>query len=177
VQEGRSDALLAAGHVGMIERMRVMAATTADIPSWLEIVDEVEPLFGPMPDFRTTLENNIRRGTALAARSKDGSVLGGVLFSIRADHAVISWLAVRSTHRRAGIGTVLLSQALRLTSPLDVVVDTFGPDNAGGAPARRLYARGGFIALDAQSVGPDGTTREQWLLRRSARLRGGGHDA
>jgi GNAT superfamily N-acetyltransferase len=177
VLEGRSGAFPAAGWVGMIERMRVIAATEADIGSWLEIVGEVEPLFGPMPDFRTRLENNIRRGTALAARSADGSVLGGVLFKIRADHAVISWLAVRSTSRRAGIGTVLLAQALRLTSTLDVVVDTFGPDKAGGGAARRLYARSGFIAVDTQSVGPDGTTREQWLLRRSARLRGNGHDA
>jgi hypothetical protein len=40
----------------MIERMRVIAATEADVGSWLEIVREVEPLFGPMPDFRTTLE-------------------------------------------------------------------------------------------------------------------------
>jgi GNAT superfamily N-acetyltransferase len=161
----------------MIEGMRVIAATEADMPSWLEIVDEVEPLFGPMPDFRTRLENNIRRGTALAARSTDGSVLGGVLFCIRADPAVISWLAVRSTHRRAGIGTVLLSQALRLTATMDVVVNTFGPDNAGGGPARRLCARSGFIAVDTQGLGQDGTSREQWLLRRSARLRDGEHDA
>ena len=134
----------AAGGVAMIEPVRVSAATEADIPSWLEIVDEVEPLFGPMPDFRTVLENNIRRGTALAARSADGSVLGGVLVSIRAEHATISWLAVRSTSRRSGIGTVLVSGALRLTSTLDVVVDTFGPDQAGGPAARRLYARAGF---------------------------------
>ncbi len=34
-------------------------ATQADISSWLEIVREVEPLFGPMPDFKVTLLQKI----------------------------------------------------------------------------------------------------------------------
>ena len=37
----------------------VHLATLADITSWLEIVREVEPLFGPMPMFDATLENKI----------------------------------------------------------------------------------------------------------------------
>jgi hypothetical protein len=39
--------------------------TRDDVASWLEIVREVEPLFGPMPDFESTLRRNIGRGTAL----------------------------------------------------------------------------------------------------------------
>lgn len=32
----------------------VVAAIERDVPSWLEIVCEVEPMFGPMPDFEET---------------------------------------------------------------------------------------------------------------------------
>jgi len=36
--------------------MNAMPATESDIPTWLEIVREVEPLFGPMPDFEVILD-------------------------------------------------------------------------------------------------------------------------
>jgi hypothetical protein len=54
-------------------------ATREDVASWLEVVREVELLFGPMPDFESVLFRNIGRGTALCVRDASGQVLGGVL--------------------------------------------------------------------------------------------------
>ena len=59
--------------------------TREDVPSWLEIAREVEPLFGPMPEFEATLLRNIARGTALCVRDASGQVLGGALLGALAD--------------------------------------------------------------------------------------------
>ncbi|MBL6939487.1 MAG: hypothetical protein ISS15_05180 [Alphaproteobacteria bacterium] len=58
------------------------AATEADISSWLELVREVEPLFGPIPMFDTTLTTKIREGDALCVREGD-CVTGGMLLARR----------------------------------------------------------------------------------------------
>jgi hypothetical protein len=50
--------------------MRAELATTMDVPSWSEIVREVEPLFGSMPDFEAMLIREIDQGAALCIRSK-----------------------------------------------------------------------------------------------------------
>ena len=42
--------------------MRAELATTMDVPSWSEIVREVEPLFGSMPDFEAMLIRMIDQG-------------------------------------------------------------------------------------------------------------------
>ncbi len=57
---------------------------------WLEPAREVEPLFGPTPDFEVTLRRNISRGTALCVRDAAGQVLGGVL--LWAARTQITWL-------------------------------------------------------------------------------------
>ncbi|MGC1289368.1 MAG: hypothetical protein WA895_41145, partial [Streptosporangiaceae bacterium] len=57
----------------------VSEGTEDDVASWLEIAREVEPLFGPMPDFESTLRRNISRGTALCVRDPSGQVLGGMM--------------------------------------------------------------------------------------------------
>jgi hypothetical protein len=57
----------------------VSEGTRDDVASWLELAREVEPLFGPTPDFEATIRRNISRGTALCVRDADGRVLGGVL--------------------------------------------------------------------------------------------------
>jgi hypothetical protein len=42
--------------------MRAELATTLDVPSWSEIVREVEPLFGSMADFEAMLVRKIDQG-------------------------------------------------------------------------------------------------------------------
>jgi hypothetical protein len=52
--------------------MRAELATTMDVPSWSEIVREVEPLFGSTPDFE-----RLDRVRNLAASGYVGTGLSG----------------------------------------------------------------------------------------------------
>jgi len=144
----------------------VSDGTQDDVASWLEIVREVEPLFGPMPDFESTLLRNISRGTALCVRDATGQVLGGLLMRA-APHTQITWLAVRSSARRRGVGQALVTEALRrCLPPCEVLVDTFGQDNIEGFPARRLYESFGFVPRERLPDGPQGSSRQRFQLRR-----------
>ncbi|MHB8467973.1 MAG: GNAT family N-acetyltransferase, partial [Acidimicrobiales bacterium] len=78
-------------------------ATSADISSWLQVVREVEPLFGPMPAFDGTLERSIARAGAWCVRDEGGAVVGGMILS-RVEDAKINWLAVRRSARGRGHG-------------------------------------------------------------------------
>lgn len=144
----------------------VSEGTRDDVASWLEIAREVEPLFGPMPDFESTLRRNISRGTALCVRDASGRVLGGLLLRA-APHRQITWLAVRSSARRKGVGYALVAEALRRCPPPgEVVVDTFGEDNMEGYAARRLYESFGFMTGEYLPDGPEGGSRQRFRLRR-----------
>ena len=144
----------------------VNGATPDDVASWLELARGVEPLFGPMPDFEATIHRNITRGTALCVRDAGGRVLGGVLLRA-APRTQITWLAVRSSARRRGVGHALVAAALcRCPPPCDVLVDTFGEDNVEGYPARRLYESFGFVPGEYLPAGPAGGSRQRFRLRR-----------
>jgi GNAT superfamily N-acetyltransferase len=145
----------------------VVDATSHDVASWLEIVREVEPLFGPMPDFAATLARGIEVGTAVCVRDERSEVVGGALFRTARD-AHINWLAVRSSARGRGVGHALVAEILRRCPPAgDVAVDTFGEDNADGRPARRLYESFGFVAAEHLARGPEGGSRQRFRLRRT----------
>ena len=143
----------------------VREATREDVASWLEIVREVEPLFGPMPDFEAVLLRNIGRGTALCIRDANGQVLGGVLRQAPPD-ARINWLAVRASARRRGVGRALVADVLgRCHPPCEVLVETFGADNAEGRPARALYESFGFVPAEHLPNGPEGGSRQRFRLQ------------
>ncbi|HEY4940866.1 MAG TPA: GNAT family N-acetyltransferase [Rhizomicrobium sp.] len=147
--------------------MRAEPATAADIASWLEIVRQVEPLFGDMPMFDLTLKTKIAEGAALCVRSPEGGVLGGVLLGGEAPDHWIRWLAVRASARRGGIGAALLGEVLaRRPGPCTISLGTFGEDIIDGRPARRLYERFGFVAGAMLPRGPEGGTRQRYTLVR-----------
>jgi ribosomal protein S18 acetylase RimI-like enzyme len=152
--------------IGQSERVWVAVdAERHDVPSWLEIVREVESLFGPMPDFEATLTRNVERRSAICVRDVRGRVLGGALLRDPPD-AQIAWLAVRLSARGQGIGRALVAEALRrYDSATEATVDTFGEDNAEGRPARRLYESFGFSAAERLGRGPEGGTRQRFRLR------------
>ena len=149
-------------------RPAVRLATNADIASWLDIVREVEPLFGPMPQFDVTLKNSIARGAALCADNGKGVVTGGLLLGGEAPDHWIRWLAVRCSARGKGIGATLVEDAMaRCSPPCTISLATFGADNAQGKPARSLYQRLGFVAGKMLPRGPEGGTRQRFTLVRS----------
>ncbi|MBN1137328.1 MAG: GNAT family N-acetyltransferase [Anaerolineae bacterium] len=154
---------------------RVVTAQTEDIPAWLELAAEVEPLFGPMvddPGFLQALIKNVERGTALCVREADGPpgapLLGGLLFSPKPPVYTIGWLAVEQAHRRRQIGQRLVEHVFDLAArPAEFVVTTFGPDNRAGEPARRFYERMGFHPAERAADGPEGGSRQ--VFRRLIR--------
>lgn len=144
----------------------VDSAHPRDIESWLELAEDVEPLFGPMPDIRSVIERNIARGSALVVRDEDGYAVGGLLLGGADDERRISWLAVRVAARRRGIGHALVDEAVRRVGrPCTLSVVTFGPDVAGGDLARRLYTSLGFRPGPMVAPGPDGGSRQRFERR------------
>ena len=143
----------------------VVAAEPRDVASWLEVVREVEPLFGPMPGFEAALTRKIGNGTAVCARDAAGQVLGGALLRV-VPHAEIAWLAVRTSARGQGVGHALVADLLRrFAGAAEVTVDAFGADSAAGRPARRLYESFGFAAAELLDRGPEGGTRQRFRLQ------------
>jgi GNAT superfamily N-acetyltransferase len=146
----------------------VHVATAADIPSWLELVREVEPLFGPMPMFDLTVRNKIKHGDSLCVRAESGDVIGGLLLGGSAPDYWIRWLAVRRSARKQGAGSALMDAALdRFTAPCTISLSTFGADNVEGRAARRLYQRFRFSAREMLPPGPEGGTRQLFTLVQS----------
>ncbi len=150
----------------------VAVAEPGDIPAWLELTREVEPLFGPMvndPNFQAVLQRNIGRGTAFCVREANGPVgaplLGGLLCSFKPPVHVIGWLAVTHGHRRSGIGQALVEHFFdTVITPAELIVTTFGDDHPAGEPALRFYQHLGFRAAGPAPDGPDHTSRQ--ILRR-----------
>jgi ribosomal protein S18 acetylase RimI-like enzyme len=134
--------------------MKIVTAELEDIPAWICLAAEVEPLFGPLvndPQFHAALEKNIRRGTAFCVRKEDGPpgeiLIGGMLFSMHPPVYTIGWLAVSKPYRHLGIGKLLVDQAMQLvTPPAELVVETFGPNETGSQDARKFYEELGFHA-------------------------------
>ncbi len=152
--------------------MNVEIADSNDIPAWLVLAAEVEPLFGPMvrdAGFLRSLAKNIERGSAFCVRETGRRtglpLLGAMMFSPHPPTYTIGWLAVCQQHRRRGIGRLLVEHALSLVSPpAEIVVTTFAGNTPEGLPARRLYERLGFTPAEAAPDGPEGKPRQ--VLRR-----------
>ena len=148
-------------------QLRAEPAAAEDLTSWLQLAREVEPLFGPMPDFATHAVRAVERNSGIVVRDRDDTVLGAALMSYRPGERHISWLAVRESARRRGVARVLLAAILRRwTGPGDVDVVTFGPDVPGGAAARAFYLSAGFVAAEMLPAGPDARRRQRFVLAR-----------
>jgi ribosomal protein S18 acetylase RimI-like enzyme len=152
--------------------MQVEAADKGDTHSWLEIVPEIEPLFGPMPTFETTLVRKIGQAAAFCVReigpAGDAVILGGMLLGGRHPEGWIRWLAVRASARGRGVGRGLVQTALeRFSQSETVLLDTFREDIEAGRPARRLYESFGFKPGELLTI--DGQPRQRYSLHKSPR--------
>jgi len=160
---------------GAESHMRAVMAVERDIPAWLELAGEVEPLFGPMVHderFRRALRRNIARGSAICMRVGDGppgsALMGGLLLSSHPPKYEIGWLAVARTWRRQRVGRLLVKHALlRVRPPAELSVVTFGRGVPGGGAARAFYAQLGFAPCEPAEAGPDGQPRQ--VYRRTIR--------
>ncbi len=141
----------------------ISPATPADVPSWLALAAEVEPLFGPMvgdPGFLRALRRNIDRGSAFCVRERGASatkpLMGGLLWSAHPPEYGIGWLAVASEHRRLGVGRTLVRHVLSQVPRGSVVaVTTFAANFPGGEEASRFYGKLGFVNETDFEIEPD----------------------
>jgi ribosomal protein S18 acetylase RimI-like enzyme len=143
---------------------QVERATPAEIPSWLELADEVGGLFGVDmardPGFLAMLERNVIRGSALCVKI-EGRLAGAMLYR----DGRLSWLAVRRAYRRQGVGRALVAYAIG-AGAREVRVTTFGADHPhpDSQPARELYIAMGFVPSgEKPELMPDGTLREVFV--------------
>jgi hypothetical protein len=139
--------------------MQIALAQMADIPAWLKLAAEVEPLFGPMaadPAFHAALERNIARQTAFCIRElgASGMSLMGALFflAIHAPHYRIGWLAVAYRWRRQGV-----AQALGI--------------NAFSSFCRRSNCRSSPSVITTSREDPRADSTSVWAFRQPRRRR------
>jgi GNAT superfamily N-acetyltransferase len=153
--------------------MRVIPACEEDIPSWLQLALEVEPLFGvPLTrdeGFNKALRKNIQRGSAFCIREQDGPIgtplCGGLLFSSKHHPTYeLGWLAVSNAWQRTGIGRALVEHVFGLiVPPAELIVTTFIEGKPGGEPARRFYIKHGFEPCEIFSTQtPPGAMRQRF---------------
>lgn len=151
-----------------VDTLRVQRAERADVPPWLALARELEPLFGAMADdpvFQRALLRNVARHTAFCIRADDGPpgspLWGGLLLSPRPPAYRIGWLAVTAAQRQAGLGRRLVEHALASVPPdAEALVITFGPGVPGGEGARAFYQRMGFAPAEMAAPGANGTARQ-----------------
>ena len=146
----------------------ISIATLGDVPAWLHLAATVEHLFGPMVDqgFDKAIVANIERRTAFCIRDDQANLRGGLLFDARSKPTYhITWLAVSPRSRGRGLGRNLAQYAIaQATPPFRMEVVTFGDDNPEGIPARRLYESLGFVPDAMQPNGPEGGSRQRFVL-------------
>ena len=149
---------------------QVAESSRPDLDAWLTLAKQVEHLLGPMVDsgFDRAVLANIDRRSAFCVRNhgQRQCLAGGLLFDYRsAPDYQLSWLAVDNSYRRKGIGQLLVRHALnRIIKPCSVEVITFGHDHTGGLPARRFYESFGFRPGPLQEPGPEGGSRQAYIL-------------
>lgn len=153
--------------------MDVVPAHPDDLPGWLALAAEVEPLFGPMvddPAFRATLRRKIDEGTAWCVRALDGPpgapLAGALLLSIHPPVYKIGWLAVAARCRRAGVARVLVEHTFGLVRPpAEMSLTTFADGVSGGEAARAFYEQMGFRPAEPGSLNPAGVPTQ--IFRRT----------
>ncbi len=103
------------------------------------------------PEFARYVEGWGRAGDTgfVAHHEKDGTLLGAVWLrkpTEEPDAPSELALAVKSEHRRHGIGTALLTQLVRANPEQSIISLSF----VAGKPVLRLYERFGFKVLEAK---------------------------
>lgn len=133
-----------------------------DLPGWLLLSKEVEPLFGPMadnPEFFNALSQAVMNGNAICIRDDDNTencgLCGGIIISKETNS--IAWFAVHSRFRNKGIGKRLIKEAMKyLNHSQPITVCTSDESVQEGLAARKLYHNLGFKDSSPGETNPAG---------------------
>lgn len=128
--------------------MQVQYGNAAWIHAWMALVQEIRDNFpgletsAALEEHRQTVLRFMEKKQALCVR--DGEEILGVLLFSRNRH-MICCLGVSPRHRRQGIASLLLTEALaQLDSARTITVTTFREQDPRGAAPRALYQKFGF---------------------------------
>ncbi|WP_312421492.1 GNAT family N-acetyltransferase [Anaerospora hongkongensis] len=110
---------------------------------WLELAQEVEPLFGPMireTGFHEAINMVIGKDRAFCLRDDSDKLCGVILIAYEKNE--IEWFAVANSDRRKGYGEKLLNHAINKLNPQKMIyVQTFDKTVLVGLGARKLYIK------------------------------------
>jgi GNAT superfamily N-acetyltransferase len=146
--------------------LKVVQVTEQDIPAWLDLADEVAPLFGADmandPTFQKWLERSVERGSAYCVRI-DGELAGAMEFR----NGWVNWLAVRRQFQRQGVGQAMVEFA-QASGAGEIRVATFGigHPHRDATSGREFYQALGFdLSSEIPKPAADGTPREILVWR------------
>ena len=128
--------------------MQAQYGNAAWIHAWMALVEEIHGNFpglataAALEEHRQTVLRFMEKRQALCVR--DGEEILGVLLFSRSRN-MICCLGVSPQHRRQGIASLLLTEALtQLDSARTVTVSTFREQDPKGVAPRALYQKFGF---------------------------------
>lgn len=158
--------------------MLIRWAKKEDKTAWIQLSDNVAQIFGNPTmstdnDFIHYMDRKLSKFEALIAIDRmSGSCLGIIGFSRTYNH--ITWFGVFEQYRNKGIGTRLLSTALRqLDNTTAITVETYRDDYLPGLPARAVYHKLGFIDVDNTIFDHLGNPLCKMLMPPTSEKRGG----
>lgn len=116
------------------------------LPGHLDTLEAIERECFSSPWTRLQLMSAFPDGQHefLVVEDADGQVLGYVGMLVVLDEGYISNVAVRSAHRRMGVGDALIRELLRRSEERDLAFVTLEVRESNAA-ARSLYAKHGFV--------------------------------
>lgn len=121
----------------------------SDLSSWMKLVRSVAWNFpgleteGSLLEHEATVQRFVRKRQAICVK-ENGEVIAVLLFS--RGHNMICCLAVSPQHRRRGLASILLTEALRnLDRSRPITVSTFCETDEKGTAPRALYKKFGFV--------------------------------
>lgn len=138
-----------------------------DIDTWMELVSEVHQSFpgleteDKIAEHRNTVLKFMSRKEAICVKYDD-KIAGVILFSKK--HNMICCLAVSPKHRRKGIASMLIEEALKnLNREKDITVSTFRENDPKGIAPRALYKKFGFE--EGELIEEFGYPNQKFILR------------
>lgn len=143
--------------------LRVCDGTPDSIEPWMQLVDAVQGNFPgiDMAEHRATVLKFMGQQRAICVKAGD-RIAGVLLFS--RNRNMICCLAVAPEFRRAGIATMLMTEALsRLDRTTDITVHTFREGDPLGEAPRALYRKFGFVPDDLTE--DFGYSNQEFVLR------------
>lgn len=153
-------------------KMRVKYGTKEEIGPWMDLVREVSPGFPGLEteeclqEHRETVLKFMGDRRALCVKSGEG-IAGVLLFSRKRNQ--ICCLAVSPWHRREGIASALLGEALgQLDRSRDITVSTFREEDEKGRAPRALYRKFGFV--EGELVEEYGYPNQVFVLPRKGQV-------